>query len=157
MSILVRRAGRRDLKDIHGLWMRIRELEANADSRLAPAKNAAQIASEHREVILGDPRTAFFVAEDHGAVCGFLHARIEQNDPIYATERYGVIADLFVDEERRGDGIGTRLLNYCLEWFASHGLDSYRIDTPTELPLATRFFERSGAVRLSSRLSAPVP
>ena len=68
-----------------------------------------------------------------------------------------MIADLFVDEERRGAGIGTRLLEYCLEWFSSHGLAAYRVDAPVQLPLAIRFFERAGAIRLSSRLTATVP
>ncbi len=42
MNVLVRRAGRRDLDEIHVRWLRLRETEAKADARFAPSKNAAQ-------------------------------------------------------------------------------------------------------------------
>ena len=58
MAVLARRAGRRDLEAILARWLELREIEAKADARLAPSKNASQIVSEHREVILADPRTA---------------------------------------------------------------------------------------------------
>ena len=156
MAILARRAGRRDLEAIHARWLALREFEAKIDPRLATSKNASQIAAEHREVILADPRTAFFVAEDHGEVVGFLQAQIEQNDPSYDTARYGLIRDLFVDLERRKQGVGMTLLRCALEWFGSHGLREYRTDAPLAHAEARAFFEHAGASELSATLSAPV-
>ena len=145
MSVLVRRAGRRDLEPIQSLWQSLRELQSKADSRLTPTKDAAQVVRQHREVILADPRTAFFVAEEQGRILGYLHAQIETNDPIYDPQKYGMIVDLIVNEDRRREGIGTRLLEYCKEWFVSQGLSEYRISVPVQQPDAERFLERTGA------------
>ncbi len=157
MAVLARRAGRRDLDEIQARWLELRESEAEDDPRFAPSKNAAQITREHREVILADRRTAFFVAEDRGDIVGYLHAQIEQNDPSYATQSYGRVAELFVDRERRKQGVGSLLLRYAVEWFGSHGVREYRLRTPAAHPDARAFFERAGAAELSATLSAPVP
>jgi GNAT superfamily N-acetyltransferase len=156
MSVLSRRAGRRDLEAIQARWLELRESEAKSDARLAPSKNAAQITAEHREVILADRRTAFFVAEDWGDIVGYLHAQIEQDDPAYDTGSYGLIADLFVDLDRRNQGIGSALLRCAAEWFGSHGMREYRVRTPVSHPEARAFFERAGATELRTTLSAPV-
>lgn len=155
--MLARRAGRRDLDAIQARWLELRESEAKADPRLAPSKNSAQIAREHREAILGDRRTAFFVAEDHGEIVGYVHAQIEQDDPSYASGSYGLVADLFVDPGRRTQGIGSALLRCAIEWFSSLGMREYRVRTPAALAPARAFFERAGATELSTTLSAPVP
>ncbi len=145
MIVLVRRAGRRDIEPIQSLWQSLRELQSKADSRLTPTKDAAQVVRQHREVILADPRTAFFVAEERGRILGYLHAQCETNDPIYDPQKYGMIVDLIVNEDRRREGIGTRLLEYCKEWFVSQGLSEYRISVPVQQPDAERFLERTGA------------
>ena len=145
MSVLIRRAGRRDLERIQLLWQHLRELHAKVDPRLVASKDAAQIAHDHREVILADPRTVFFVAEEKGKLLGYLHAQIETNDPIYDPPRYGTIVDLVLREDRRNEGIGSRLLECCKEWFVSHGLSEYRVAVPMQQPDAQRFFSRAGA------------
>jgi GNAT superfamily N-acetyltransferase len=156
MACIVRRAGRRDLEAIQSLWERLRELQVKADSRLAPAAAAERLVAEHREVVLADPNTSFLVAEEQGEVLGFLHAQIEQGDPIYALERYGTIVDLFVLELRRGEGIGEQLLQSCLEWFRSLNLQEYRISTPVHTPEAQRFLEKHGALPLFVVQAAPL-
>jgi GNAT superfamily N-acetyltransferase len=154
MPALVRRAGRRDLEAIQTLWERLRELQAKADTRLAPSAGAPASAREHREMVLSDPNTGFFVAEDRGKIVGYLHAQIEINDPIYSSERHGTIVDLFVVEEQRRQGVGARLLEYCAEWLHSHNLSEYRVSLPAHAAGAQQFFERHGATSLHVVLSA---
>jgi len=141
---LVRRAGRRDLEGIQSLWERLREDEAKLDDRFAPVVGASRLVREHREAILADPRTGFFVAEEQGELIAFLHAQIDPNDPIYAPERYGTIVDLFVAEPSRGQGVGSQLLEYCKEWLHSHNLSEFRVAIPAGNEAARRFFEERG-------------
>jgi GNAT superfamily N-acetyltransferase len=149
MSALVRKAGRRDLEAIHALWRSLRDQVAKLDPRLTPSADADAVTREHREVILADPRTAFFVAEEQGEVIGYLHAQIDTNDPAYEPARYGTIVDLFVREQRRGEGTADALLEACLEWFRSHGLTEYRVDVPSLNRDAQAFFEKQGAEPLA--------
>ncbi len=156
MTIIFRRAGRRDLKDIHALWQALRELEAKSDPRLALRKEAIEILRDHREVVLADSRTGIFVAEEAGEILGYVHAQIEINDPRHDPPKLGRIVDLIAREERRRQGIGTRLLGTAKEWLASMGMSEYRTTLPVHLPDGQRFFERAGAqvceVTLRSRL-----
>ena len=156
MSVLVRRAGRRDLSELQTLWERLREIETKADSRLALAKGADRLVAEHREVILADPRSAFFVAEDHGDLIGYLHAQIAPNDPIYARERYGTIVDLYVNADRRRQGVGSQLLGFCIEWFQGQNLAEYRVASSVHNPAAQRFFEHHGALPLTVVLTSGI-
>jgi GNAT superfamily N-acetyltransferase len=156
VAVVVRRAGRRDLEALQVLWLALREQQAKLDPRLAAGPGAARRAEEHREVILSDRGSAFFVAEDQGKLLGFLHAQITRNDPVFTPERYGEIVDLFVAEPQRSDELATRLVDYAVEWFRSHNVPEYRVWAPAAAPDAGRFFERQGAVPRSICYAAAI-
>jgi GNAT superfamily N-acetyltransferase len=145
MTVLVRRAGRRDLGGIHALWRELRRLEGKLDPTLEPPADADRAVREHREVVLADPRSAFFVAEQKGRVLGYLHARVAGNELGYEPARFGVLVELFVHEERRRSGIGRRLLACSREWFDSLGIRELRAELPAENHDARRFLEANGA------------
>lgn len=145
MSVLIRTAGRRDLDAIHALWRQLREDQAKADPRLALAHDAESRAREHREIVLADPRTRYFVAEEQGRIVGYLHAQVEGADPIYAQGKRGSIVDLVVLEDRRRAGIGARLLESSREWFRSLGLHELRIELPALAEEAQAFVRGAGA------------
>jgi GNAT superfamily N-acetyltransferase len=155
MGVLVRRAGRRDLEAVHGLWQELRELEAKAGMGERLGVRAEDLAREHRELILADPRTAILVAEEQGRVLGYAHAQIETNDPVYLPERFGVVVDLMVCADRRREKIGSRLFEACREWLTSRGVAELRVHAPVGAEDAQRFFESLGcqARRLESRLA----
>ena len=157
MPALVRRAGRRDLEGIQGLWERLREHEAQLDNRLQPSASAAKLAGEHREVVLGDPRTAFFVCEDGGEIVAFLHAEIEQGDRLQGPERLGRLVDLFVVPDQRRRRLASQLVDYCHEWFDSHNVQQIRMAAPSALPDAARFLEQRGARALHTLYTLSLP
>jgi GNAT superfamily N-acetyltransferase len=154
MSVIVRRAGRRDLDAIHALWRALREAAAKADPRFALAGDADARVRDHREIILADPRTRFFVAEEQGFVLGYLHAQVDANDPEYETTRFGTIVDVIVREDRRREGIAASLLESCKEWLRSLGVKEYRAAIPAHSPEAALLFERDGAAPLSATYTA---
>lgn len=156
MSVIVRTAGRRDLEAIHELWVALREEGAKADSRLDLSADGEGRAREHREVVLADPRTRFFVAEEQGDVLGFLHAQVDTLDPSLAHNRVGTIVDLMVWEGRRREGVGTRLWEGALEWFESLALSEVRADVPEHAESARRFFAARGTDVVATRVAAPL-
>jgi len=154
MSVILRRAGRRDLEGIQVLWMALREQYAKADPRFLVSPDAARAGREHREAILADPRTRFFVAEEGSEILAYLHAQIEGSGPDHSPARWGEILDLAVRDDRRGEGIGSRLLACGLEWLESCGVAQYRVAVPSLMPEACRFFERHGGLPLQQILQA---
>ena len=147
--MLVRRAGRRDLESIHKLWLALRDEGAKADPRLALAPGAERLAEEHREVILADPRTGLFVAEERGDIVAFLLAQIEANDATHRVERYGLIVDIYVEPDWRGGGIAKQLVEYCRDWFQGQNVPEFRISVPDASPGAGRFAASLGGEILS--------
>src|SRR5262249_48323311 len=75
-------------------------------------------AAAHLATLLADPTHAVFVAEVEGAVAGWLDAcavaRLE-------SAPYAEIGGLVVDEVRRGQGIGERLVEAAAAWAAERG------------------------------------
>ena len=147
--MLIRRAGRRDLESIQRLWLQLRESSAKADPRLSLASGAERLAEDHREVILADPRTGLFVAEERGEIVGFLHGQIDTNDATHRVERYGNIVDLYVEPGRRRQGVGQQLVEYCREWFESQNVPEFRIESPVSNPATASFLKTLGGEALS--------
>ena len=145
MSVLTRRAGRRDLEAILTLWRLLREHEHKLDSRFETNADAEAIAREHHEMILADPRSGMFVAEEQGEVLGYLHAQIETNPLGHLPPRHGEIVNLIVREDRRREGIARRLLDYAREWLDSQGVGEYRVDVPVNSEPAHRLIGAVGA------------
>ncbi len=146
MSVIVRKAGRRDLQAIQELWQTLRELEAKIDPCFRTSRDGPQLVRQHRQMILADPRSAFLVAEEHGRILAYLHAEIESNDPVLEPARFGVVVDIIVREDRRREGIGGRLMDHCREWFASQAVGEFRAAVPVQHPVAERFFAAQQAV-----------
>lgn len=145
MSVLIRRAGRRDLGAIRALWRTLREHEAKLDPDLTLSSDADEIAAEHREIVLADPRTALFVAEERGKIVAYLHAQIDANDPFREPARYGTIVDLIVIEGQRREGIAGRLLGSAREWLDSHAVIELRATLPIAAAEARALLESLGA------------
>ena len=85
---------------------------------------------------------------------GYLHAQVDQPDPVYALARVGTLVDVVVRPDQRRQGIGTRLLEACRDWLRSLGLEELRVAVPTFADGAERFFQQAGGVRIASTLAA---
>ena len=145
MSVLCRRAGRRDLGSLQLLWCQARSYEHKVDAHFDITRDAESVAREHHELILSDPRSGFFVAEERGEVLGYLHAQIETGPLGSLPTRYGEVVDLIVFEGRRREGIARRLLEYCRDWFDGQGVDEFRVTLPVNSEPAHRLFGAEGA------------
>ena len=145
MSVLCRRAGRRDLDALQALWCQARSYEQKVDAHFEITRDAESVAREHHELILSDPRSSFFVAEDLGEVLGYLHAQIETGPLGTLHSRYGEIVDLIVADGRRREGVARRLIAYCKEWFDGQGVDEFRVTLPVNSGPAHRLFGALGA------------
>lgn len=103
----------------------------------------------------------FFVADDAGALVGYVRGRLGDDEWNAAVvphgERYLEIEDLYVLPELRSHGIGTRLLEAACEWAKAQGvryltLYSSSVDTAR----VVRFYQSAGfqpwAVQMVRRL-----
>jgi GNAT superfamily N-acetyltransferase len=116
MEIKVRDWTRDDLSQIQSYWLAYCRSGNRSDMKLKPDAGLAMkqwLALRFRE------HSSFgFVAEADSVVAGFLIGRVDDWDsvpPVIETRRIGIIDAVYVTENYRRQGIGTRLIEKAVE------------------------------------------
>jgi ribosomal protein S18 acetylase RimI-like enzyme len=96
-----------------------------------------------------DPRSVFLVAqagEDAGKspLVGFLVSSVEKEIPIYRLREFGLIHDLWVDEEYRNEGVARQMVTLAVERFTQIGVSQVRLYAAWENAPARTLFDRCG-------------
>lgn len=90
------------------------------------------------------------VAEtDDGAVIAWCH--VGGALPV-ETDPFAEILGLVVDESRRGQGIGEKLVEAAAEWAAGNGYKTIRVRSNVVRERTHRFYERLGFARVKSQV-----
>ena len=93
------------------------------------------------ELVLAREDHAIFVAEEEGALLGWIHVLAFDS---LATERCALVGGLVVDESRRRSGIGRKLVTLVEDWVRARGLSVLRLRSQEARSSAHRFYERLG-------------
>lgn len=93
---------------------------------------------------------AAFVAEDQpGKVIGWIHvftARHLQSEP------FAELGGLVVDQDYRGKGVGTALMNAAEDWAKRRGFTMLRLRSRSTRTDAHRLYDRQGYSRVKSQI-----
>jgi ribosomal protein S18 acetylase RimI-like enzyme len=96
------------------------------------------------------PDAGVFLAVLDEEVVGFIVLK-EGNRPerkMFQPKRFAFVEDLIVDEEKRGRGIGTRLLEEAHAWTKARDLEAIQLQVWTANAEAVRLYERLGYRRI---------
>jgi ribosomal protein S18 acetylase RimI-like enzyme len=93
---------------------------------------------------LKDPDKAVFVADYNGGVIGYAYAAIEGYDYMALRGPAGILHDIIVDPEHRGQGVGHLLLDATLGFFRSRGVPLVVLSTAERNEAAQRLFASMG-------------
>jgi ribosomal protein S18 acetylase RimI-like enzyme len=104
--------------------------------------------------VVEDESAVYLVAEEGGAVFGFLLAVLQDEYRIYRAKRVGFIHELWVDEAQRRQGVGAALVMEAKARFAAMGAAQVRLDTSTYNERAQRLFEACGFRRSTIEMLA---
>ena len=118
--------------------------EYDRDRFIAPGPQAERGYAGFLASQLGKEDAVILVAEQDGAVVGYAYAGLEGQDWMALRGPAGVIYDLIVDPERRGQGVGGRLLDAALEALSARGAPRTVLFTATRNEGAQRLFARAG-------------
>ena len=80
-----------------------------------------------------------------GTLMGFCVADIEED----GDAPFGMVCDLLVKEEFRGQGAGEALLNNAISWLRSRGIKDIYLESGKDNHSAHRFFENRGFTHVS--------
>ncbi|MBI5880019.1 MAG: GNAT family N-acetyltransferase [Chloroflexi bacterium] len=145
-GITVRRATPDDLDATVRIGMQSVTYHAAHEPTMEPARSEPRKMRGRFELILREmPNATIIVAEWQGQVVGFYTIYIQNIDeawmpPLFASGRYGLIAEVAVDERLRGHGIGRRLFAAVDEWFRNREVRAYWLIYLPGNPLSSRFW-----------------
>jgi ribosomal protein S18 acetylase RimI-like enzyme len=132
------------LADVDALvdrWVDLARDQRAYDSHLAAAANRTPIRQTlARHVVVDGVRV---VRDDGNEVVGFVMFGLEQGDYEQTVTR-GVVHNLFVAPEARGQGVGSALLESAEDALARAGADVVSLEAMAANDGARRFYERHG-------------
>ena len=158
---IVRRATPADLPRIGRLGALLVEEHYDFDPQrfLAAKSGTPEGYASFISTQLKDPDMAVLVADDDGDVIGYAYAAVEGHDYMTLRGPAGVLHDIIVDPEHRGQGIGRLLLDATLEFFRSRGVPRVVLLTAARNEAAQRIFESTGfrrtMIEMTLELDAP--
>lgn len=101
---------------------------------------------------LSDPSVVVIVADAGGHLAGFAKLRFVERSWGRACE----VESLMVEEGRRGQGVGTRLMDAAEERASAAGAAAMRLDVSLFNEAAAEFYGRRGYERIAVRLGKPL-
>jgi ribosomal protein S18 acetylase RimI-like enzyme len=125
--MIIRAATLYDAAAIGQLWTQLVEYHRQLDDRMpiAAPDGADRYANRVRDSV-DDSHTRVFVAEDEGQVVGYVMGVIVDLLPeMFAEERGGFLADIFVLPHYRDKGIGKALVNALKAWFRAREVEHF--------------------------------
>lgn len=119
-----------------------RERAAGAGQTLS--ESFADTAAGMLENALRHPAAFLVVAEADGKPVGYVSAAIQEPPPIFSGEPYLFVSDLYVLPERRGQGIGSALVERVKGFAFLRGMPRLSIVVPVRSAAARRVVEKVG-------------
>jgi GNAT superfamily N-acetyltransferase len=151
-QILVRRAADRDHANITRLFVQLKDHHRELQPTNPRYDVETDLWGEIAQTALQDPELHVFVAEIDGLVVGFMKIHFE-------VKPWGLSCELdtmVVDEQRRGRGVGKRLLEELEDFARNNGAAGIRVDVLIPNYEGREFYERGGYEAFAVRYGKPV-
>ena len=144
MAVTIRRAQQSDLEQLLALWQELAELHADLLPEFALAPAQEQSVRAHLAELLRDDNERIFVAEENGALIGYINGAVRENPPVFTERHIGYIADAIVTARSRRRGVGEQLVQTMDAWFRERGVRIIHLGAATGNPIAQQFWRKMG-------------
>jgi ribosomal protein S18 acetylase RimI-like enzyme len=155
---VIRPAVASDAAAISRLWSRLVAYHQALDADMPGATpDGAVLYSRSLIDRLDDRQTCVLVAEEDGLVIGYvLGVVVDLMPEMFDYEPGGFLADIFVEAEYRGRGIGMALVQVLAEWFRQQGLRHFEWHVAASNTAALEFWKSVGGRDFMIRMRADI-
>ncbi len=142
----IRRAVNQDMEDINRLLLQVCLVHHQGRPDLFKYGAKKYTDEQLRALIADDSRPIFVAAGEDGHVAGYAFCVFQQHtgDNILTDIRTLYIDDLCVDENRRGQHIGSQLYQYVLDFARENGCYNVTLNVWSCNEAAMKFYEACG-------------
>lgn len=144
MSLDIRKAKKDDLEEIVKMWYNLASTHQDMMRGYELAEDCREKWKKFVEEGLDREGMCTFVAEKENKLVGFLNVVIRERMGIFEDTYIGMILDVFVKEEKRGEGVGGQLTNKAERWIKKKGVNVAVLTVSPENERAVRFWEDIG-------------
>jgi ribosomal protein S18 acetylase RimI-like enzyme len=157
--MIVRKAEPRDLEALGRLGTMLMRTHCDFDPRrfLAPGEGSNRGYAAFLGHVLDSPDGCIFVAEEDGAIAGYVYAALEPLNWKELRGPAGFIHDVAVAEEARHTGIGTKLMEAAIDWLRERGAPRVILWTAAPNDVAQSLFRRLGFRETMREMTLELP
>jgi ribosomal protein S18 acetylase RimI-like enzyme len=160
-DVVIRRAGERDLPALGRLGALLMRTHYGFDPArfMDPGAEPEDGYGWFLGTQVGVDEAVVLVAERDGVVVGYAYAALEPQSWKELREAAGFIHDVAVDDDARGAGVATRLVEAAVAWLRGRGAPRVLLWTAEPNEAAQRLFARLGfrrtMVEMTRELGSP--
>ena len=126
------------------LWKEFMNHHAPIDYRFPLREDAAANMEKHLREVMKSEDTLVIVAVEGDEVRGYSIAEIDRRAPLFQRQTYGTISDMAVKGPFRRNGIGERMFDEVLKWYASRGIDEIELSVDAKNEIGKAFWRKHG-------------
>lgn len=109
------------------LWEKLAKHHERLSDRFELAWDSKRHWRAYLEKRFSEISTKLIVAEEAGNIVGFMLCMLSPNVPIFKERKIGIIADVYVLEERRRKGVARKMLDVAVRWFRKNKARSVQL------------------------------
>jgi len=143
MTVEIRRATLKDIRDILPVWGQLAEFHSGLDTAFTPSAQWAREYGSYLRVLISRDDALAVMAKDGAEVVGYAVGRITMLPPFFEHRTRGYIHDVFVKPQFRRRGVGRRLVDEILRWLRQRGVNLVELTVAANND-AVPFWERLG-------------
>lgn len=122
----IRQAEIKDIDTLIELWTSFMSEHEQLVISRQPALSQFERKSENKETayreylescLESSVGTSFVAVDEDSGIVGYTLLVVGDEIPIFQNKKVGVISDLYVRSDSRGNGVGTALIEHSVDWF----------------------------------------
>ncbi len=157
MTTTIRTAMPTDAPALFDAWEDMRAYQHSRDPRIIPAPISRDDFIGAIDAMVSRPGSATFIAEDNGALVGFIRGLVEMNQTDRLPDRHATVGYLYVAPTHRRTGLGKLLFHSVSAWAATQpGVRHIEMSVIAADPDAEGFWRSLGFTPFLQRLHAPL-
>jgi ribosomal protein S18 acetylase RimI-like enzyme len=143
MTVEIRRATIKDVKEILPVWGQLADFHSELDPLFTPSQQWPREYGAYLRTLITRDDAIAVVARDGAEVVGYAVGRVTTLPPFFEHRYRGYIHDVFVTPAHRRHGIGRRLVDEILRWLQHRDVSLVELTVAVNND-AVPFWERLG-------------
>jgi len=134
----------RHIPDIITLWKELMDYHKDLDLFFARRKEGHINFKMHLMECIKSEDACVFIAVENGEVLGYILGKIEKHPPVFETETYVEIFDMYVKKVYRRHKIGAQLVQNIVSYFKKKGVSRIEMKVASKNVTGFDFWKTQG-------------